>query len=268
MSRRSASWLWLLLLILPLRAQAPTLTAPPSLIDELVANAVAYRANVPSITADEVIDSQESFLGILPDKVHATSTMRVLRAGQGQNDRATESRQLLTLNGKPVDATKKPHLPFTLFGGFGSFQEMVFTPSHRGCFQFHMLQQPAPDGSLQIAITPQPADAWPPQCPVLWQQVTGLVHVDPETHQLRHFERTVKPPAGQLAPFASVDCAPARIGDETFWLPVTVIGRNDDGKLRGEFIAHYSNYHRYTASITLLPGATEVDAPAAVSTPH
>jgi hypothetical protein len=38
-----------------------------------------------------------------------------------------------------------------------------------------------------------------------------------------------------------------------------VVGHILSGKVRGEFVAHYSNYHRYAASIKLLPGATEVE---------
>jgi hypothetical protein len=56
-----------------------------------------------------------------------------------------------------------------------------------------------------------------------------------------------------------VDLAPAKVGDDTFWLPTVVIGRANKGAIHAQFTAHYSNYHRYAASITLLPGATEVD---------
>jgi len=62
-----------------------------------------------------------------------------------------------------------------------------------------------------------------------------------------------------LAPFASVDIAPAKIGDSTFWLPTLVVGTFNNGKVKGKFVAHYSDYHRFTGSVSLLPGVTEID---------
>jgi hypothetical protein len=234
--------------------------APPALIDQLVANAERYRVTLPSLIADEAIVSEASFMGLLPDKTSALGTFRVLR---GEPDQPLqESRQITTLNGKPVQPGAKVRLAFTLFGGFGSFQEMFFTSAHRACFDFSLLEPPAKDGTLRIAVVSRPSAQWPAGCPTTFQGVTGLVRVDPITHQLVHMERTVSSDAhirGNLAPFASVDLAAAKIGDDTFWLPTVVVGRATRSGIHAQFIAHYSNYHRYTASITLLPGATEVD---------
>ena len=270
MSFRAAS-AWLFLTSVSAAFAQPQ--APASLIDELIANAAVYRATLPSITADEAIESETSFMGLLPDRTRAQGTFRVLRA-EG-DERLKESRQLVTVNGKPVDPAKHVRLPFTLFGGFGSFQEMFFTPAHRVCFDFRQLPDPGPGGTLQIAVSSQPSERWPAPCPDAFRMVTGLVRIDPTTHQITHFERTVSPaaPRSDLAPFASVDLAPAKVGDDTFWLPTTVVGSTISGKIHAHFTAHYSNYHRYAASIKLLPGATEVEPTPPnpvppVSTPH
>ena len=79
-----------------------------------------------------------------------------------------------------------------------------------------------------------------------------------------YLERTVPEQAaidGRLAPFASVELAPAKIGEDTFWLPTMVYGTFNHNKVKGSFEAHYSDFHRYTASITILPGVTETDTP-------
>jgi hypothetical protein len=251
-------------------AQSP---APVELIDQLVANAEQYHANLPSLTADEAIDSEASFMGMFKSHAHATGTFRVLRAAPGVP--LQESRQIAVLNGKPVEPGKHVTLPTTLFGGFGRFQEMFFTPEHRLCFSFTLLPQPGPRDTIQIAIASSGGAGQPPACTHDHATLTGLALVDPVAHQLVHVERTIPDeiaaPA-KLAPFASVDLASTKVGDQTYWLPTTVTGTILNGKIRGRFLAHYSNYHRYTASITLLPGAVEVEpspdpAPPA-STPH
>ena len=101
-----------------------------------------------------------------------------------------------------------------------------------------------------------------PGCAPERKGLTGLALVDPVSGQIVHLERTVTAEASSkdhLAPFASVDYAPAKVGDQSYWLPTVIVGRFRQGKVKGEFVAHYSNYHRYTASITLLPGATEIN---------
>ena len=263
---------WLLAVLLPAQAPAPAgSVADPqpapvelgALLDRLVANAQQYRATLPSLTADEHISSEASFL-IFKDHAEAQGTFRVIRASPGKP--LEESRQIQIMNGNAIEPGKTAKLPVTLFGGFGSFQDMFFTPRHRLCFTFTLLPEPGPDDTLQIGIAGLEGTPTEPGCQQDREGLTGLVRVDRATGQLVHLERTIPENVavkGNLAPFASVDCAPTKVGEETFWLPTVVVGRVQSGKIRGQFIAHYSNYHRYTASIKLLPGATEVDPAAA-----
>jgi hypothetical protein len=255
------------LLPVAIAAQAPAPPAPAGLIDQLVANAEQYRVNLPSLTADEAIDSEASFMGMFRNHAKATGTFRVLRTEPGVP--LQESRQITVLNGKPVEPGKRAQLPATLFGGFGRFQEMFFNPQHRLCYSFTQLPEPGPGGTVQIAIS-SPEVSTQAGCTHDPGPVTGLALVDPLSHQLVHLERTIPEQIANrtnLAPFASVDLASTKVGDQTFWLPTTVTGKIANGKIHGEFIAHYSNYHRYTASIKLLPGATEVESTPEPATP-
>jgi len=243
-------------------AQTPAQTPAESLaqiLAQLVANAQQYSATLPSLSADEAIESEASYRGLFPDKARATAALRAIRDTPGQP--LKESRQLLTVNGKAVVPEKKARLPYTLFGGFGRFQDMFFTAKHVRCYSFTLLPQPGPGGTIQIAISSPPELGGVEGCEPEREGLTGLVRVDSVTHQLVHLERTVPEDDWHrhLAPFASVDCAPTKVGEETFWLPTVVTGGSLKSAIRGQFIAHYSNYHRYTASIKLLPGATEVD---------
>lgn len=247
-----------LALSLPLGAQS---AAPPELLNQLIANADQYRATLPSLTADETILSEASYRGMFKDKVESRGTFRAVRGAPGEP--LKESREITISNGKPLEPGKQAKLPFALFGGFGRFQEMFFTPKNIHCFAFNVMPEPGPGGTIQISISVPSELEGQSDCAKSRAGLTGLVRVDAATHQLVHLERTVPdtPATRRSAPFASVDCAPTKVGDETYWLPTVVTGGSANRAIRGQFVAHYSNYHRYAASITLLPGAIEVDNP-------
>ena len=246
----------LLALVSPAAAQTPV---PADLLQQLIANADQYRLTIPSLTADESIESESSLHGLFRNKVQARGTFRAVRGAPGEP--LKESRQLTELNGRPLFPNDQVRLPIALNGGFGRFQEMFFTPEHIRCFAFTMMSEPGPGGTLQIGISAiQDLDSQP-ACPRGYKGLTGLARVNAVSHQLVHVERTLPdlPLNRGGAPFASVDCAPTKVGDETFWLPTQVAGGTPKQFIRRKFVAHYSNYHRYVASVTLLPGTKEVD---------
>lgn len=250
----------LIALVSPIVAQTPV---PSDLLNQLIANAEQYRVTIPSLTADEFIESESSFHGLFRKKVQASGTFRAVRGAPGEP--LKESRQITVLNGRPVSPNAPVRLPVALFGGFGRFQEMFFTSAHVRCFAFTLLPEPGPGGTMQIAISAVADLDSQPGCPRGYQGLTGFVRVDPASHQLVHVERTLpdSPANRGSAPFASVDCAPTKVGDEIFWLPTEVAGGTPKQIIRRKFVAHYSNYHRYVASVKLLPGAGEVDPSAA-----
>ena len=236
------------------------------LLNQLVANAEQYRLTIPSLTADESIESEISYHGLLRHKVRASGTFRAVRGKPGEP--LQESRQITMVNGKPVAQNAPVRLPLVLSGGFGRFQEMFFSPQHVRCFAFTLLPESGPGGTLQIAIRAVEDLDSQPGCPSGYKGLTGLAGVDRVSHQLVHIERTLPDSRDNRggAPFASVDCAPTKVGDETFWLPTQVAGGTPTQFIRRKFVARYSNYHRYVASVKLLPGTSEVEQPA--STPR
>lgn len=253
----------LLALVSPTVAQTPV---PADLLNQLIANAAQYRVTIPSLTADEWIESETSYHGMLRHKVQASGTFRAVRGKAGEL--LEESRQIAMVNGKPTAPSDPVRLPVALFGGFGRFQEMFFTPQHVRCFAFTLLPGSGLGGTLQIGIRAVPDLDSQPGCPSGYRGLTGLARVDPASHQLVHIERTLPESHENRggAPFASVDCAPTKVGNETFWLPTQITGGTPKRFFRRKFVAHYSNYHRYVASVKLLPGTAEVEQ--SVSTPR
>ena len=64
-------------------------------------------------------------------------------------------------------------------------------------------------------------------------------------------------------PFLSTDYAPVKIGGKTFWLPVVTESTDVINKAKVHTVVRYSDYHQYTASVTILPAAPESEAPQA-----
>jgi hypothetical protein len=94
-----------------------------------------------------------------------------------------------------------------------------------------------------------------PKCHPGLEGLTGIARVDPATHQLTHLEYTTPTQVGHTAPFGSTDYSPDRIGDKTLWLPAVTAASwaEDNAKVHLHTTIHYSDYHQYTATSTILP---------------
>lgn len=251
-----------------LSAQLPAQTAPPSpkqpvsaqeLVDQLIANAEHYRATLPSLTVHEAILSQTSdtvFFG--KSTVQAEATMRVQRKTPGSE--MEELRQITIVNGKPVAPNKRVGLPLAIDGGFGDFPARLFTTQHRPCFHFVLVPHAEAGAPLELSITPKYDGAMPSQCNPNPVGMTATARIDPASHQLIHLEQTFseypQAPKFHLL-FISVDLAPIPMGQNTFWLPTALVARAVEGKSRFSFSSHYSDYHQFTATSTILPTTPE-----------
>jgi hypothetical protein len=226
------------------------------LVDQLIENAALFRATLPSLTAHETIESDAS--NGWPFKSHgkAEATMRVMR--KTPDGPLEESRQITVFDGKPVKAGRHVELPTMLLGGFGALAEVFFTQDRRHCFDYILIPRDKGDGMLELHITHNPEASSFSNCPIHFERVSATALVDSETRQLTHLEFTI-PDEDAVPyhrwPFASVDLAPIEVGDKTFWLPTTVIGRVVRGKERENWIAHYSDYHRFAATANIVPAS-------------
>jgi hypothetical protein len=244
---------------------APQVTAD-SLVDQLIENAGAYRATLPSLAAHETILSHDSRNLWLLKGAHyaqAEATMRVVR--KTPDGPLEESREITMLDGKPVSPDKQVILPTALNGGFWGIIGSFFGGENRYCFNFVLASHPDPNTPYKLSITLRPEAASLPHCPVKASGgMTAVALVADDTHQLIHLEWTLPADFAEKThhwPFASVDLAPAKLDNETFWLPTAVTGRKGTGKNNIEWIAHYSDYHRYTATSTIVPTSPEQELP-------
>jgi hypothetical protein len=225
------------------------------LIDQLTENAAVFRETLPSITARETIESSSSE-GWFKFHAKAVATMRVTR--KTPDGPLEESRQITTLNGKPVAPGKHVQLPTNFLGGFGGFGGAFFTPGNRQCFDYTLEPNDLTGTPLELHLTLKTEAASLPNCPLGLARFSATVLVDSESHQLTHIEWNIPEEDATRFhrwPIAFTDFAPIKLGDQTFWLPTTVTGHEVRGKERGDWISHYSDYHRFTATTNILPAS-------------
>jgi len=235
--------------------QVPPSAFADELLNRVVENVRSYDQTLPSITAEEAISSEMRH-GVYTSRAEAKAVMRVFKAGDDQY--LKEVRTFSTVNGKIVpQGARPPEMPFVMQGSFSGFADLFFSQKNFPCYVMTRLSGAAADGtvSYSISINPQ-AEA---HCNMKGLTLTGLVRIDPQTAHIVHMERSMPvPPAGSShwVSLEKIDYAPAMIGDQTFWLPTVLTAEYDKGK--GHFSARYSSYHRFTASVTVVP-ATAVE---------
>jgi len=84
-----------------------------------------------------------------------------------------------------------------------------------------------------------------------------IVIADPETGRILHTERTIEPEVAARNTevyFGGIDYAPQKLGEQTFWLPSRFYAQ--DAKNMGRMFATYSNCHRYTGELKILPAVS------------
>jgi hypothetical protein len=233
-------------------------SAADQLVDQLVQNVERYRATLPSLTAHESIVSKFDEVVFFGRSVYkAEATVRMVR--KSADEPLKESRLYTAFNGKPIAPGQQPRLPITLGDDFSDIPSDFFSTSNRHCYEFTLSPHPK-DAPLELLISPNPDAATLPQCISAPKGRTGMVRVDPATLQLTHLESTTPMPNAEpnhSPAFISADYAPAKVGDKIFWLPATVIFRVVIGKDPMEWISHYSDYHQFTATATILPTTPE-----------
>jgi hypothetical protein len=236
----------------PVQPAAPK-SAADQLVDQLVKNYAAIYATLPSITAHEKVETHAT-RGIFWQNSTGEGTMRVLRVASGGD--LKETHEMTVVNGKPVAPgdQKGPSQPTDAFIGV---QGMFFSHTGRPCYSFTLAPQPNKDGLSELHIALSPEYASLPRCMSGLKDLTGIVRVDSATHQVTHLERTIPNQVAPLSFFASTDYAPARIGDKTFWLPAVSVSSVVINKVKVHTIIHYSDYHLYTSTSTILPVTPE-----------
>ena len=226
--------------------QAPSVVA---LLPRLYAYASEYRAKLPSLSCDESITSQLVVDGKIKKETKIEATLRELR-DDSKTDPFIEHHTFNAVDGHPP----KPHfkIPFLVQGGFAN--AVGFSREDTAaCFDYRLSSQGG-GTTLRLDMALKANSSSNPHCNDILEGFKKTVLVDADSGHITHVERTISAEAAKHANevyFASIDYAPQKLGNDTFWLPARIYAHDPSGELR--MFAVYSNFHRYTGEMKILP---------------
>jgi len=249
------------------QTQPAVLSASPTaaitadqLVDRLISNIELYHATLPSLEAHESIVSRFDEGATFGRRGYAAeATVRIQR--QPGSDLLKESRQITSLNGKRIPPDQNVHLPLNFVNDFDDLLSEFFSTQYRVCYIFNLSPHANPKTAFKLQVRSRPDAATLSHCARAVDGLTALVRVDPDALQIIHMESTV--PDAIAAPrhrptFFSADYAPVAFGNRTLWLPIAITAHFLSGNSdRAVWVSHYTNYHQYIATSTILPGDSQ-----------
>ena len=207
-------------------------------------SAAAYQQSTPNFTCDERIRSELRKGKKVKSRVDTTGSFRVIRTA----DLPTESRHIVTANGKPTEEGDRINLPAMMIGGFGNGLPVYFGASRQACFLYSLSA-----GRIDFEALPDVPKR--PDCNGVAPQARGFALFD-ATGAITHIERRVPDAIAvstNYASFTALDYAPVTMNGRVFTLPFHVWSEIPRGNMVGTFDAHYSACRLYTGTITLGP---------------
>ena len=227
-----------------------------------------YRTLIPSFITDESVLSQRFDGEKLKDEMKVESSFEVVRQGPGDNLRETRIKNLV--NGR-APKNQKVTPPFTFHGGFAD----VIRFTEDKCANYRFAEAPSDGNPIVVLGSSKPSSSdRPAACTA--QIYDFKAFIDPKTFHVLRLERTIQDLATGIighVPFVpmpsshnllifSVDYMPVELGGKTFWLTRTVTAdlKDKNKPIRLHYEAHYTNYHRFAATTTILgvdPGAAQ-----------
>ena len=230
-------------LAVSVRTNAQQLPSVDELLPRITAYVQQYRQDVPSFEVDESAVSQQTKNGRMKWEVRLEMTLRVLRDESNPSgfvDRYT----FRMVDGKaPREHFKLPYFVQGVFPnavGFGR-------PEQQSCYEYRVSSgDTAATARIEMWVKPSPLL---PNCKDVFEDYRKIVVVDVASGAILQVTRSMAPKAARdhhEVVFISLEYAPQKLGDETFWLPVRF--ESHDEKNEGRMIASFSNFHRYTST--------------------
>jgi hypothetical protein len=248
-------------------AQQNALTVD-TVLARMRANVTEYRTSIPSFISDESVLSQRFDGEKLKDELKVESSFEVVRQGSGDNLRETRIKNLV--NGH-APKNQKVTLPFTFNGGITDV--IAFLESK--CDDYRFAESPRAGNPIVILTSRKPPSSnLPITCSKQIHDIKALIA--PETFQVLRIENTVQDvgtgivghlpfvlmPSSHNVLTLSIDYMPVELGGKTYWLTKTVTAdwKDNNKPIRLHYEAHYTNYHRFAGSTTVLgvdPGTAQ-----------
>ena len=241
--------------MLPVCAHAQQAPSLDELLPRLYAYAREYRAKLPSLSCDEAITSQVVKKGKVKKEMKIEASLREIHDSSITNP----LRELRIYN--KVDGRRPKRyvtIPYLVQGAFANAIGFM-REDREACFDYRLVAQ---DGGvtlrLDMALKPNYTDT---NCKDVPEGYNKTVLVDAKSFRITHVDRTISAEAARHsieAFFFSTDYRPQKLGTGTFWLPTRVYAHDADDQLR--MYATYSNFHRFTGELKVLPMDTQPGA--------
>lgn len=227
----------------------PPLDVFPDRLDGYVEQ---YQATLPSLACDEQITSQATNKkGRVTWEVKTQSILREIRT-DNPYDPFVEKREFTIVNGHRAKATfRTSQMPYFVVGGLAELAGFKRW-QQRECFDYSLT--PEENGQTVRVEMSLKARLTNPSCAKIPVGFHRVVIAEPETGRILHAERTIAPGEAEMnskAYFGGIDYAPQKLGDRIFWLPSRFYAHDSSNSSR--MSATFTNYHRYTGELKVLP---------------
>jgi len=214
-------------------------------VRRVIAYTQSYWKHLPSLECDETMLSQRVKNGKVKREVKIKATLRELR-DEDEPGGFRDDYTFKSVDGKPAQPNfSTSTLPYFVYKAFANGLGIGESPLPT-CFSYRFAK--LDNGrTLQLNIESKPGVS-DPSCKKIPDDYHKMMLIDTASGAVRRVERRMSP---QFAddnleiPYITIDYAPQRLGEETFWLPVRF--EAIDLHQQGEMIATYSNCHRYAA---------------------
>jgi hypothetical protein len=217
-------------------------------IRRVIAYAQAYREHLPSLECDEAMVSQRVKNGKVQWEVKVKATLRELR-DQNEPGGFRDDYTFKSVNGRPAKANFRT--PYFVYNVFANSLGIGENP-RPACFDYRFATL---DNGRTLQFNIDSKRGVPdPSCMKIPDDYHKMMLIDTASGAVRHVERRISAEFADRnleIPDVAIDYAPQTLGEETFWLPVRF--EANDLHQEGRMIATYSNFHRYTGVVKVLP---------------
>jgi hypothetical protein len=239
------------------QASSPSLD---EILQKLESNRQRYDTQVPSFFCNEHVLSSLTY-GKKRQSVVTDSIFRVRRGSEvGVKGTLSESREVNAVNGTPAEGAQFRG-PAVLGGVFSGGLDTV-SLSQKACMRYTLepVQSDRPDEPYIVEFERLPGSQRDSGC-VLNERGSGRVFIDRASMQVRRMELTapnhVIQPSTVVVWKVAIDYAPVLLGEQTFWMPATIVSTataaDEGGQTIWSFDARYTDYHKLEVTSRIVP---------------
>jgi hypothetical protein len=236
--------------------------SPPATVDEVLAriqtNTGEFEQSLPDFVCDEKVTSKGVHKGKLTERTVESHFVGLQK--KNGNKSFTETREIVTIDGKPARRGQKMDAPFLFGGGFSSVLNLTFAAKNTESQTYKITGEEILEGRPALVIEFATKEGqkdlfFDNGSRVVAENDTGKAWFDKESLRILRLERHyLNVPKGSTPVIAEVEYGEVRIGDKPFWMPLTVRAEAAAFQIgsshaeNGLYLAVYSNYRKFDVS--------------------